>query len=207
MRSVLVSVLFFLLPASAAGQDAPILVVVERAPAVEAPVEPEELASEAFEVGWVGLGLSMLVGTRPSGDGLAPTFLGGIDLSFRVDPLIAVGLRRVYFGSFGSTSEWTVGASPFLEITFAPWERVDLYGQFGAALDVSIGRGGVQNDGIGVAAFGGTGARFYLDELFSLAVEGAVHVPVLNGLSLGEALAPPLSVAFQGGAALSFHFR
>jgi hypothetical protein len=163
--------------------------------------------SDDFAPGWLGIGTSILIGTRPTEGGFSATWLGGFDVAFRIDTHVSLGIRRAHFGMFGDERYWTVGASPFVELALRPWERIDLYGQLGAALDVQIRTRDIQTQGLGIAAFGGVGMRFFLDEMFSLSVEGVVHVPLVNGLSLGEVIAPPMSVAVQGGVGLSFHFE
>lgn len=163
--------------------------------------------SDDFAPGWLGIGTSILIGTRPTEGGFSPTWLGGFDVAFRIDTHVSLGIRRAHFGMFGDERYWTVGASPFIELALRPWERIDVYGQLGAALDVQIRTRDIQTQGLGIAPFGGAGMRFFLDEMFSLSVEGVVHVPLVNGLSLGEVIAPPMSVAVQGGVGLSFHFE
>lgn len=205
---------FLLAPASAAGQDAPILVVaaskptpepvqtIEAALPAEAAEEPAE--DEAFEPGWVSLGLSCLIGTRPAEGGVEPTWMPGVDLGFRPEPWIALGVRRARVTA--TEREMAVGLSPYLELAARPWERLDLYAQVGGALDLIVAHAG--DDVRGAAAvFAGGGARLYLAEIFSLAVETAVHVPVVTGLVAGNSLLPPQSVHLSAGLALAFHWN
>jgi hypothetical protein len=190
-------------PSGSATEATPVSVVSEPSMVgrADAPV------SDDFAPGWLGIGTSILIGTRPTEGGFSATWLGGFDVAFRIDTHVSLGIRRAHFGMFGDERYWTVGASPFVELALRPWERIDLYGQLGAALDVQIRTRDIQTQGLGIAPFGGVGMRFFLDEMFSLSVEGVVHVPLVNGLSLGEVIAPPMSVAVQGGVGLSFHFE
>lgn len=216
----LVSLLAWLAAAPAAAQEAPALYVVvgaEEAPSTEPSTvtvsnaetgyeDPD--APNAFERTWISTGASLLVGTRPTRDGnLAPTWLGGFDLSLQVHRWVAVGIRRFHAGMFGDERYWTLGVSPFVELTVPLLSEIELYAQVGAAIDVRIRSADVELDEPSVAPFVGIGARFRLAPLFSIAVEGVAHVPLANGLSVGESIAPDFAVTLQGGVAIAFHFE
>lgn len=201
----------------------PILVVVELSapsapvpapePVVEAPtsapIDDEGLEDDlegdegAFEVGPVSLGLSGLVGTREGSDGsFAPTWTAGIDLGFRVGEVVSIGVRRLTIGATAQGPErWAFGASPYVELTGRVWERLEVYGQLGAALEGRTGLGSV----IGIAPFAGGGVRFFPISIFSIALEGAAHVPVTDSFVLGHEIFPLGAVVLQGGLALAFH--
>jgi hypothetical protein len=102
---------------------------------------------------------------------------------------------------------WVVGLAPYAELTLPLLERIHLYGQAGAALEARfVEQHGVSIDG-GVAPFVDVGIRFHPCDVFSIAFEGAAHVPVAGGVSLGDSIAPPLAVILQGGLAIAFHFE
>ncbi len=157
----------------------------------------------AFTPAPVSLGLSGLVGTREgAGGGLAPTWTAGFDLGLRLGDLVAIGARRVTVGSTAQGREqWAVGLSPYVELAGRVTERVELYGQLGAALEVRAGLGA----GVGVAPFTGGGVRFFVADIFSIAAECAVHVPLTDTFLLGHEVFPLGAVILQGGLALAFH--
>jgi hypothetical protein len=188
-------------PVSEEGEPSSAPVIVDAAVSVDDGPPPE------FVPGFVSAGGSVLVGTRPTEDGLSPTWFGGFDLSFRLDRMLSIGVRRVHGGVFGDERYWSVGASPFAELTLTPWERIHFYGQVGVALDVRIASSNAEVDSPSVAPFLGVGARFYFCGQFSLAVEGVGHVPLTGGLAVGESIAPDFAVTLMGGLALAFHFE
>jgi hypothetical protein len=199
----------FFLPAHAGAQE--VMVLATKPPTVAAPVAPPlpadepvaEPAEAPFSPGWVSLGLSCLLGTRPTEQGIEPTWLPGIDLGFRVDPQVALGLRRVHVT--GTERALVLGLSPYLEVSARPWERLDLYGQTGVQLDVLVPYAG--SDALGsIAPFVGVGARFYAAEIFSIALDGVAHLPVSGGLAAGTALLPVGSIHVSSGLALAFHW-
>lgn len=160
--------------------------------------EPEP----AFVLHPVSLGLSGLVGTHDGTNGLAPTWTAGLDVGFRLHDLVALGVRRVTAAATAQgRDQWAIGLSPYVELAGRVAERVELYGQLGAALEVRAGFG----TGVGVAPFTGGGVRFFVADLFSIAVEGAAHVPVTDTFLLGHEVFPLGAVILQGGLALAFH--
>lgn len=195
-------------PAPAAAQEGVLMVLATKppAPAAPAPAPPpaEEPVADPFSPGWVSLGLSCLLGTRPTDQGLEPTWLPGIDLGFRVDPQVALGLRRVHVT--GTERALVIGLSPYLEVSARPWERLDLYGQVGVQLDLLVPYAGGDPTGSTVP-FAGGGARLYAADVFSVAVEGFVHAPVVGGLAAGTALLPVGAFHLSAGLALAFHWE
>lgn len=162
---------------------------------------------ESFTPGFVSLGASVLVGLRETSAGVTPTWAPGIDLGFRLGPWVALGVRRFGVGAVADTGRWTIGVSPYVELTVPVLERIHLYGQVGAALEMRIAsQRGVSLEP-GVAPFGDVGVRFHPCDVFSIAFEGAAHLPVLGGLSLGDSIAPELAVILQAGLAMAFHFE
>ena len=74
----------------------------------------------------------------------------------------------------------------------------------GAALGVRLDDQGA--DVLAVAPFLGVGVRFFVVPCFSIAVEGAVHVPASGPQLFGNDAFPRGAVIMQAGAALAFHF-
>lgn len=215
----IVSLLAWLTSATAAAQEAPTLyvVVADEAPSTEpsavavSSAEPDYEDPDApseYERTWISTGGSFLVGTRPTADGgLAPTWLGGFDLSFQLHPWFAIGIRRFHAGMFGDERYWTIGVSPFAELTVPVVDEIQLYAQLGAALDLRVRNQDFTVEEPSVAPFIGAGIRFRIAPVFSVAVEGAAHVPLANGLAYGESIAPDFAVTLQGGIAVAFHFE
>jgi hypothetical protein len=219
----IVSLLAWLTAAPAAAQEGPTLYVVigaDAEPTAAALTTPavrvtsadtdydDPDAPDAFERTWVSTGGSFLVGTRPSaGGGLAPTWLGGFDLSFQLHPWFALGIRRLHAGMFGDDRYWSIGVSPFAELTIPVISEVQLYAQLGVGVDMRVRNQDFTAEDPSIAPFLGVGARFRLAPVFSIAVEGVAHVPVANGLAYGDSIAPNFAVTLQGGLALAFHFE
>lgn len=206
-------------PNTAGVETAPNAGSVETAPPVEmAPstlyvhepaLEPEPTeAPAAFTPGFFSIGLSALVGTRddPRAE-LAPTWTGGIDVGFRILPFLSLGMRRVTVGHASTLAgdRTSIGAAPTLELSLAIAPRIEPYLQVGSAVQVRFGS---QGRSVGVAPFVGGGVRFFVADIFSIAVESAVHVPVSEGGFLfGHEVLPQGAVVLQGGLALAFHIR
>lgn len=204
-------------PAAPTEPAPPVLLVVEISSATltpSAPIEPSDAELDAdidaaldvdaaapFEPGLVSLGLSGLVGTRSGHDELLPTWTAGFDVGVRIDDLVSLGARRINVVATAQGDEhWGMGLSPYVELGWRPWERIEGYGQLGAALEVSFDDGD-----FGAAPFGGVGVRFFPADVFSIAVEGALHVPATNRFVLGHETFPTGAVILQGGLAFAFH--
>lgn len=153
----------------------------------------------------LSLGLSMLLGTRPAGDGIEATWFGGFDIGLSLDPVISFGLRRARVGIFGDTRYVTIGASPYVEAALRATDHVALYAQAGAAVELAVRTADVGTDGVGVAPFVGAGLRFHIIDELSIAIEAAAHVPLSNAISIGNVLAPTHSIVLAGGAAVAWH--
>jgi hypothetical protein len=166
---------------------------------------PETFAPRPFS-----LGLSGLVGTRDDRGGIAPTWTAGLDVGLRVTPredrwlFVDVGLRRITAGGADSLGgeRWAVGASPAVSVGGRVQERIEVYLEVGAGLQTRFGSQGTT---MGVAPFGGGGVRFFVADIFSIAIEGALHVPATRGFLLGSEVFPQAAAVFQGGLAFAFH--
>lgn len=212
----------------ARGEDAPatiIIVPMEAEPAVPATTTPEVDAASAAHVeevdeeseamlapidgaspGVFAIGISGLVGSRDDGrGGLAPTWTAGLDLSLAIVPWLRVVVRRVGYGMARSLvgDRHAVSLSPGVELAIRVAERLEPYVQLGAALQVRFG--GEQDRTVGIAPFLDGGLRIYLASWVSLAVEGALHVPVTSGFLLGHEIIPQGGLVFQGGLGVAFH--
>ena len=191
--------------ACATDADAPIAIEEHDAAVEEAPAPPETFAPRPFS-----LGLSGLVGTRDDRGGIAPTWTAGLDVGLRVTPredrwlFVDVALRRITAGGADSLGgeRYAVGASPAVSVGGRVQERVEVYLEVGAGLQTRFGSQGTT---MGVAPFGGGGVRFYVTDFFSIAIEGALHVPATRGFLLGTEVFPQAAAIFQGGLALAFH--
>jgi hypothetical protein len=186
----------------------------EPAAAAEPVAAPEPAASPApaeptrFVPGPLSLGLSGLVGTRPDrGGDLAPSWTAGFDVGFRLAEWIAVGARRITVAggrSFGGDL-LAPSASPYVELAWRPWERVEGYGQAGAALQLRIENGDL--GGLGISPFVGAGVRFFVADCFSIAAEGAAHLVLGDRHLFGSDVYPDGALLLQGGLAFAFHIR
>ncbi|WP_236516570.1 hypothetical protein [Sandaracinus amylolyticus] len=182
------------------------------APVAEVAVEPApepEPEPDVFAPGFFSIGLSGLVGLRDAPHHeISPTWTSGIDVGFRVLPWLSVGARRIGYGHATTLvgDRHAIGASPALELTMPLWERVQPYAQVGAGVQVRFG--GAQGRTTGIAPFIGGGVRFFVAEIFSIAVESAMHVPVTeDGFLFGHEVLPQGSVVLQGGLAFAFHIQ
>jgi hypothetical protein len=108
---------------------------------------------------------------------------------------------------FGDDRYWSIGVSPFAELTIPVISEVQLYAQLGVGVDMRVRNQDFTAEDPSIAPFLGVGARFRLAPVFSIAVEGVAHVPVANGLAYGDSIAPNFAVTLQGGLALAFHFE
>lgn len=166
---------------------------------------PEPFAPRPFSIG-----LSGLAGTRDDGGGIAATWTAGLDVGLRLTPredrwlFVDVSLRRITVGGAESLAgeRWSIGASPSVRVGGRLHERIELYAEAGLGLQTRFGS---QATVIGAAPFGGGGVRFYLADFFSIAIEGALHVPATRGFLLGNEVFPQAAAVFQGGLALTFH--
>jgi hypothetical protein len=181
--------------------------------AAEAPAEEAELLTEpaAFAPAPLRLGLSGLVGLRDDGSrGVAPTWTAGLDVGLRLTPredrwlFVDLSLRRITVGGAETLAgeRWAIGASPAVSVGGRVAERVEVYAELGAGMQ---SRFGGQGTAVGIAPFGGGGVRFYVADFFSIAVEGALHVPATHGFLFGNEVFPQAAAVFQGGLALAFH--
>jgi hypothetical protein len=232
-KTLLATIVVAALPTLAEGQDltqtssAPPSQIILVLPAVEAPhpacdappttapapaqvaiaddLPEPELTPRPFR-----LGLSGLVGTRDDGTGIAPTWTAGIDVGLRLTPredgffFVDVSLRRITAGGADTIAgeRFAIGASPAVSVGGRVAERIEIYAEVGVGLQTRFGS---QATAAGVAPFGGGGVRFYFTDFFSLAIEGAMHIPATHGFLLGTEVFPQAAAIFQGGLALAFH--
>lgn len=186
---------------------------------VEAPIddtlEIEELQespapSTPFAPAPFRLGLSGLVGTRDDRGSIAPTWTAGLDVGLRLTPredrwlFVDVSMRRITTGGAETLAgeRFAIGASPAVSVGARLAERIELYLEGGVGMQTRFGG---QSTTIGVAPFGGGGVRFYVADFFSIAIEGAMHIPATSGFLLGTEVFPQAAAIFQGGLALAFH--
>ncbi len=184
------------------------------APPIDDTLEIEELdetpAPQTFAPAPFRLGLSGLVGTRDDRGSIAPTWTAGLDVGLRVTPredrwlFVDVSMRRITTGGADTLAgeRFAIGASPAVSVGARLAERIELYLEGGVGLQTRFGG---QSTTIGIAPFGGGGVRFYVADFFSIAIEGAMHVPATSGFLLGTEVFPQAAAIFQGGLALAFH--
>lgn len=206
-------------PAPAPPQVVLVLEAVD-APCPTTPVstQPPVVIEEAHESppatpspGPFQLGVSGLLGLRDTGHDVAATWTAGLDVGVRLTPreerwlLVDLSLRRITVGLAETLAgeRIAIGASPAVAVGGRPLDFLELYAQAGVALQSRFG--GTQGNAVGVAPFVGGGVRFYPVSFFSIAIEGALHVPATRGVLFGNEVFPQASALFQGGLALTFH--
>jgi hypothetical protein len=179
-------------------------------PSQSAPIAIEELeatdAPRPLVPRPLRLGISGLAGTVPRGNGIEATWTAGLDVGVRLTALedrwlfLDLSLRRMTFAAAGSLAGevWAIGGSPTVSIGGRLLEFVEIYLELGVGLDAG-------SRGLGAAPVLGGGARVYVTDFFSVAIEGAAHVAATSTFLLGTQVFPQSAAIFQGGLALAFH--
>lgn len=207
--------------AAGAQETKPLPVIAAREPSPAAPPvvtlgpapagPPREAlpppAAPASQPPVLSIGASALLsGVRIAGE-IDVHAMWGLDVALRVTPWLYAGARRIGIthASRAAGDRFAIGGSPLIGLAWSIADVIELYGELGVAVQ---GRFGGQLDGsVGVAPFGGVGARFRLAEWISVGLEGALHVPATETFLLGNAVLPRGAVWIAGGAGLMFHVR
>lgn len=209
------TVLIGLVPAwSVAAQEepdkvepAPPVVVLAAVPEEPEPTPPAAASEPERDATQLSIGASGLLSGLEIADEVVIHAMWGADLMIRVIPWLYVGLRRmgVSWASPAAGDRFAIGGSPAIGAAWSIGEVVELFGEIGAALQARFG--GQLDSDIGVAPFGGVGARFKIAEWISVGLEGTLHVPVTDTFLVSGGVLPGGALWFAGGAGVMFHVR
>lgn len=130
-------------------------------------------------------------------------FLIGGQLSFTIDPAIALGVTDLTFmvGDLGGETWGYVGLTPMVELFTFVDSRVQLYGQAGPSIELAWGS--PIDAGVAVSLRGG--ARFWVGETFTLGVEAGVHLVLTDYFGVGSTVLPQWSLPGTLGINLGWH--
>ena len=147
------------------------------------------------------IGLGAFLGTVPSGSGVEPTLLGGLELASTPSDFAAIGVRDLGDGAPLGAQGWSVGGTAFGELGRILDPALVLHA--GIGVDVRA-NSFVARLTAGAAPMLFVGGRSFLLRELSIALQTALHVTMTDASSSNLPVLPQGAVLWTGGVGLAF---
>jgi hypothetical protein len=174
-------------------------VVAPPSPPVVAPIAPPRPRR------W-RIGAGVLLGSVPSGGGVALTALGGLEIAWSATPWLAVGLRDVMVAPVVTSGRVSAGAAVFAELgwTLRPW--LVPHAQLGVdvrVMGIDDARGRAAR--VGVAPMVVLGVRALPTRGFSVSLQTGLHAVVTDAWTTLTHALPQGAVEWSAGLSVAAH--